>query len=295
MDDNLPSELLQSEALKVKLKGHLEQLVRDLDPYLNRGNHQWVQHYIAEEFQRWGEVETHEFSVRERQHTNWLLKLPPDPKVDAVRQAPIVIGAHYDAVPGPPGADDNASGVAVLLELARYWSLHPAHRPIWLIAFDMEEYGLLGSQAYAQSLRTQGQSVRLMLSLEMLGFCDRTVGSQQYPHPLLAKIYPSQGDFIALIGTLPILLDLMALNQALRKTGLQSQFLPVVNRGQPIPATRLSDHASFWDCGYRAVMVTDTAFLCNPHYHQAQRSPGNACLTFMAQITRGLCAALSVL
>ncbi|MGK7932105.1 MAG: M28 family peptidase [Microcystaceae cyanobacterium] len=110
---------------------------------------------------------------------------------------PILIGAHYDTVPNSLGADDNGTGLAVLLELARFFSINYCRFPLQLVAFDMEEYGLLGSQAYVNYLQKNQKKIRLMLSLEMLGYYDESPNSQVYPVGL-KYFYPSTGNFIPL-------------------------------------------------------------------------------------------------
>ena len=271
--------------LKERLYTHLTQLVRDRDPYLATGGHFYVQQYIRQELEQWGNVETHEFRVRGKTHQNLILNLAAHAK--GKQKSPVLIGAHYDAVPGTPGADDNATGVAALLELARTFAAAPASCPMRLVAFDMEEYGLLGSTEYAAQLRQQQQPLRLMISLEMLGYCNSTSGSQRYPTGL-ERFYPNRGDFIALIGNLPTIPDLIRLSRIIRKVGVPSQWLPVPNRGLIVPQTRLSDHAPFWDQGYRAMMVTDTAFLRNPHYHQASDRIETLDLDFFTGVCHGL-------
>jgi Zn-dependent M28 family amino/carboxypeptidase len=272
--------------LKERLYNHLVQIVRDRDPYLASGGHFFVQQYIREQLQEWGTVETHEFTVGGRTHSNLILNLPPlAPK--KVNSSPILIGAHYDAVPGTPGADDNATGVAVLLELARAFATEPAKYPIRLVAFDLEEYGLIGSSQYAADLQQQGQRLRLMFSLEMLGYCDSTVGSQRYPAGL-ERFYPNRANFIALIGNLATIPDLLRLSRRIRASGMPCEWLPAPNRGLMVPQTRLSDHAPFWDRGYRAIMVTDTAFLRNPHYHQISDRIDTLDLDFLVGVCRGL-------
>jgi Zn-dependent M28 family amino/carboxypeptidase len=273
------------ENLKERLHAHLKALVRDRDPYLATGGHFFVQQYICQQLQEWGNVETHEFQVRGKTHQNLILSLPATPS-DKQKQ-PVLIGAHYDAVPGTPGADDNATGVAVLLELARKFAAEPASCPVRLVGFDMEEYGLLGSTEYAAQLRQQQQPLRLMISLEMLGYCNSTPGSQRYP-PGLERFYPNRGDFIALIGNLPTIPDLIRLSRSIHTAGVPSEWLPAPNRGLIVPQTRLSDHAPFWDQGYRAVMVTDTAFLRNPHYHQGSDRIDTLDLGFLTGVCRGL-------
>jgi len=270
--------------LKEQLRTHLGEIVRERDPYLNTGGHFYVQQYIRHQLGQWGNVDTHEFTVRGKVHQNLVLNLPA---ARSNKRPLLLIGAHYDAVPGSPGADDNATGVAVLLELARSLFQEPANYPVRLVAFDMEEYGLLGSTEYAAALRQQQQPLRLMISLEMLGYRDQRVGSQRYPAGL-KRFYPNCGNFMALIGNWQTMPDLFRLSDRLRKVGVPSEWLPAGQRGTLIPATRLSDHAPFWDQGYRAMMVTDTAFLRNPHYHQQSDRIDTLDLDFLTAVCRGL-------
>ncbi len=128
------------------MHSHLIQIVRDRNPYLASAGHFYVQQYIREQFAQWGTVEIDDFAVRCRIHHNLILALPPSEKASKKGLPPLVIGAHYDTVPGTPGADDNATGVAVLLELASEFALRPLKYPVQLVAFDMEEYGYLGSK-----------------------------------------------------------------------------------------------------------------------------------------------------
>lgn len=193
----------------------------------------------------------------------------------------------YDNNTATPGADDNATGVAVLLELAKAFAAEPPKYPVRFVAFDMEEYGLLGSQQYAEDLRQQGQPLRLMLSLEMLGYCNPTPGSQRYPAGL-QYFYPNRGNYIALIGNLSTIPDLIHLSRSIRQGGTPSEWLPVPNRGLIVRQTRLSDHSPFWDRGYRAMMVTDTSFMRNPHYHQASDTIETLDLDFLTGVCRGL-------
>jgi Zn-dependent M28 family amino/carboxypeptidase len=287
--------------LKERLQRHLTELVRERDPYLASAGHFYVQQYIRQQLERWGKVETHEFEIRGKTHQNLILNLPPHPPPNPPDQGgvlkagrlskgefpPILIGAHYDAVPGTPGADDNGTGVAALLELAKAFATEPTKHPIQLVAFDMEEYGLLGSAQYAADLKKKQQPLRLMMSLEMLGYCTSVPNSQRYPTGL-KYFYPNQGNFIALIGNLSTIPDLIRLSGKIRQVGVLSEWLPVPNRGVIVPQTRLSDHASFWDKGYPAMMVTDTAFMRNPHYHKASDTIATVNLDFLAGVTQGL-------
>jgi Zn-dependent M28 family amino/carboxypeptidase len=272
--------------LQERLHNHLKEIVRDRDPYLSSAGHFFVQQYIREQFQQSGNVETHEFAVRGQTHQNLILNLPPLSK-NQENSPPILIGAHYDAVPNCPGADDNGTGVAVLLELAKAYAAKPLKYPVRLVAFDMEEYGLLGSQEYAVKLKQEKQPLRLMISLEMLGYCNDAPNSQRYPAGL-EKFYPNQGNFIALIGNLTTIPDLIKLRQNIRQSGTPAEWLPVPNQGKLVSQTRLSDHAPFWDNGYRAMMITDTAFMRNPHYHQNSDRIENLDLNFLTGVCFGL-------
>lgn len=294
--------------LKERLHSHLIQIVRDRHPYLASGGHFYVQQYIREQLAQCGTVEIDDFAVRGRIHHNLMLDLPPlspplgsGGKLEQLPLAsggkpekPIVIGAHYDTVPGTPGADDNATGVAVLLELARAIALQPLKYPVKLVAFDMEESGYFGSKDYADKLKAQKQQIRLMISLEMLGYCNHNPNSQKYPTGL-KYFYPNSGNFIALIGNLLTVPDLINLSDKIRKSGQLCEWLPVPNRGLIVPDTRRSDHAPFWDNGYPAIMVTDTANMRNPHYHQASDRIETLDLDFLAGVCGGLIEAIRYL
>lgn len=277
--------------LKENLKAHLHQVARERDPYLNSMGHFYVKQYVWEQLSQWGCVETHEFNFQSQTFSNLVLNLTG---LNGNKYPPILIGAHYDSVVDTPGADDNATGIAVLLELARVFAAKPLRYPVRLVAFDLEEYGLVGSTAYANQLRERGESLRLAISLEMLGYFDDRPGSQTYPSPL-QYIYPNTGDFIALIGNWATVTDLMRLSGKIRNSGTACQWLPVPNRGKAIPDTRRSDHAPFWDRGYPAIMVTDTAHLRNPHYHQPSDRINTLNLDFLTGVCEGLAYSLGYL
>jgi Zn-dependent M28 family amino/carboxypeptidase len=273
--------------LKTQLQTHLNQIVRDRDPYMASGGHFFVQQYIQTSFSQWGSVEIHTFKVGSKNCRNIILNLPCQAESVHVSLPPILIGAHYDTVPGSPGADDNATGVAVLLELARMFAAEPGKYPLRLVAFDMEEYGLMGSISYAAKLKQEQQPLRLMISLEMLGYCVKTPNSQVYPSPL-EKIYPNRGNFIALIGNWRTLRDLICISRSIRKVGVPSQWLPVPNRGLIVRDTRRSDHAPFWDAGYPAIMITDTAHMRNPHYHKQSDTIETLDFDFLTGVCEGI-------
>ncbi|HSA68790.1 MAG TPA: M28 family peptidase [Burkholderiales bacterium] len=203
----------------------------------------------------------------------------------------IVVGAHYDTVPGSPGADDNASGVAVLIELAAM------KMPVRLVAFANEEppYSFgpdMGSWAWAKRARDRGEPIRAMFSLEMLGYYRDTAGSQRYPAPL-GLFYPDRADFIAFVG------DLGARGLVRRSIGAfrKSAAFPSEGVAAPafIPGVTWSDHWSFRRHGYPAIMITDTAFYRYPHYHLPNDTPDKLDYERMARVTLGLAAMLNEL
>lgn len=273
---------MANEDLKERLKTHLKELIRERDPYIGTQGHYYAQHYIHAQLSQWGPATAMGFTEQGRDYYNLCLNLPGQKLL-----SPVVVGAHYDTVPGSPGADDNATGVAVLLELARQFSRQPSRRPVRLVAFDLEEYGLIGSRAYVKSLK--GQPIHLMLSLEMLGYCvTGSQSSQTYPVAALEYIYPKTGDFIALIGNWQTIPSLWRFRRAFRSAGVNGVWLPMIQQGQLLPDTRRSDHAPFWDAGYNAVMVTDTANLRNPHYHAPTDTLATLDLDFLTKVCLGL-------
>ena len=189
--------------------------------------------------------------------------------------------------------DELMAALAVLLELARALSTTPARRPIRLIAFDLEESDRAGSRAYAEDLRRRGDPLALMISLEMLGYRDPRPGSQRYPTGLW-YFYPGTGDFIGLIGNVRALPHLWRLAGEVRKA-VPCEFLPVPFKGRIVPDTRRSDHASFWDLGYPAIMVTDTANMRNPHYHSPSDRIETLDLGFLTAVCGGLTSGLAAL
>jgi Zn-dependent M28 family amino/carboxypeptidase len=205
-----------------------------------------------------------------------------------------ILGAHYDTVAGTPGADDNASGVAVLLETARLAASLSPPRPWTFVGFTTEEppaffTPYMGSRVYARRAKEQRHSIKGMLCLEMVGYYTQAPGSQPLPFPLQFLGYPTTGNFLALVadrGSRPLL---AALESAFRSgCQLPTSSIAVPFGGHILPETRLSDHASFWDQGYPAVMLTDTAFLRNPHYHGPGDVMANLDFDAMVELTMGL-------
>ena len=209
----------------------------------------------------------------------------------------LLIGAHYDSVSGSPGADDNASGVAVLLEMSRRFRDIHTERTVRFVAFVNEEppffyWRQMGSMVYARAARTRGDDIRLMMSLEMLGCYSDEPGSQRHP-PLFRYFYPNRGNFIALVSNLRsrrMLRRTVSLFK--RHSDVPVQSLATLSI---VPGVSWSDHLSFWRWGYPALMVTDTAFYRYPHYHTAGDTPDKIDYETMALVTDGLTRAITAL
>ncbi|MBI1958107.1 MAG: M28 family peptidase [Candidatus Rokubacteria bacterium] len=209
----------------------------------------------------------------------------------------ILVGAHYDTVIGSPGANDNASGVTALLEMSRCLTDEEPERTIRFVAFVNEEPPFfstpqMGSDVYARAARSRGDDIRLMMSLETIGYYRDEPGSQHYP-PLFGLFYPDRGNFIAFIANLRSRYLLRQVVQAFRA---HSDF-PVEGLAtvRLIPGVAWSDHLSFWRQGYRALMVTDTAFYRYPHYHMAQDTPDKLTYDALARVTAGLSRTVAAL
>lgn len=208
------------------------------------------------------------FRAGGKTYPNILAIKHPAGRAAGAKQAPLLIGAHYDTVMASPGADDNASALTVLLEIADRLKRVEVTCPIWLVAFCLEEDGLLGSRAFAARLRKAGQSLTGAIILECVGYASHEAGSQQTP-PGVPIPVPTVGDFLGIIGN-EASRNLAASieGSARRVSPLPIVALTVPSRGETLPDVRRSDHAAFWDEGYSAVMLTDTANFRNPHYHQ---------------------------
>lgn len=206
----------------------------------------------------------------------------------------IVVGAHYDSARGSPGADDNASAVAALLELGHVLAAAPRTRTLRLVAFVNEEppffyWGEMGSQVYARAARERNEDIRVMLSLEMLGYYRDEPRTQYYP-PLFRWFYPNRGNFIGFVSNLRSRHELTRVYRAFRN----NCDFPAERAAVPswIPGIGWSDHLSFWRQGYPALMVTDTAFYRYPYYHTSEDTPDKIDYARLTAVTNGLASAL---
>lgn len=208
----------------------------------------------------------------------------------------IVLGAHYDVYGTFPGADDNASGVAVLLEIARTIPSSRPRQTIVFVAFANEEPPFfstedMGSHHFAKHLVDTGIRVDLMVSLESLGFYSEQPGSQKFPAPWLGMFYPGAGNFIGIVGDLGSSGPIRRVKRALLAGG----GIEVRSFRGPrfVPGVGLSDQYWFWEYGMPAVMVTDTAMLRTPHYHRPSDTPETLDYEKMAAVAQGFHALLA--
>ncbi len=225
------------------------------------------------------------FTVKEEVYHNISAHFGPE------QGSRIIIGAHFDAYRGLPGADDNGSGVAVLLELARILSMKPPAVPVELIAWNLEEPPFfrtenMGSRVHARSLKASGTNVRFVVSLESLGTFTDEPDSQKYPLPGMNLVYPGRGNFIALVGNYGSGWLLRESKAAMQ----QRVTLPIwsINAPSWLVGIDFSDHGSYWKDGYPAFMVTGTAFYRNDRYHKAEDTPDRLDYDRLAQVVQAV-------
>lgn len=266
---------------------HLRCLEGERHPYTSRARLVAAQAYILSQWRCWRlATAAEEFSYMGESFVNLIARparCPSGPR--------LIIGAHIDTVPDSPGADDDASGLAALLEVSRLIGQYAPAAPVEFVAFNLEELGMVGSIHYAAALRRQQQPVMGMLSLEMVGFTE-SEGRQHYPWFLRGR-FPTTGNYLGLAANRRSRGLLEIIERAMRTIdGLPVETLVLPGNGWMFPEARLSDHAPFWDRGYPALLVTDTAFFRNPHYHQPSDTVSTLDLAFLEKVTQGLAAAI---
>ena len=271
------------------LKTHIRRLPADRNPYDRFQQLEEAGQYIYSEFLNTGlRVWEEPFQWEGKRFRNIIA----EKKGTAWPQKVFILGAHYDTVPGSPGADDNASAIAVLLEVARKIGGMEFSSTIRLVAFSLEEYGFIGSHRHAERAKREGERIVGMISVEMVGF---THSRQAYPPYLDPKYYPNVGDFIAIIGNERSRAFTEKVYRSFRAgvPGLPAEYLVVPENGERTEEARLSDHCPFWERGFPALMVTDTAFLRNPNYHLSTDTMDTLDFEFMRKVTAGIFYALS--
>lgn len=251
--------------------------------------------YVEREFQALGDAPEREwYDAGGRQVANIVTSRPGTSRPHEI----VVLGAHYDTVSTTPGADDNASAVAMLIETARLLRSTTTARTVRFVGFACEEpphfhTDTMGSQFHARQCRLRSEQIVGMLCLEMVGYYSTAAGSQKVPNGIprfLHRLFPRRGDFLAAVGNLRS----KALSWNFRRGFKRATRCPLFSIVLPesIHEIRLSDNSSFWDQGYPALMLTDTSFLRNPHYHLASDLPDTLDYERMAHATLGVAGAL---
>jgi hypothetical protein len=288
----------QRAALAERLRRQVGALEGVRHPIAAPERHRAARDHVATELRALGlAVELIPFSFRGRTYHNVLGTLPAR---DA-RRPRLLLGAHFDSTADTPGADDNASGVAVLLECARLVVARPpsGNGGVEFVGFDLEELQTVtgryrvGSRALARDKRARGESLTGALILEMVGYRDRRPGAQIVP-PLVGIDVPRTGDFLTAVGDARSHALLEGYVAGARAAAPDLPLVPYRTRwrGWRLPLTRLSDNASFWDAGYPALMLTDTAFLRNPHYHRGSDTAATLDYEFMTMVTEATAGAV---
>jgi aminopeptidase YwaD len=269
---------------------HLERLIGERHPDSSPDTLRRTAAYLTNQFTSLGlRTSLHEFSAWGRAYQN---VIGATPNVSE-SEHPLILAAHYDTVIGSPGADDNASALAVLLDVARRVIQVRLQRPVRFIGFCLEEENLLGSRAYAAHLASMQQSILGAIVLECVGYARDEEGSQKIP-PGIPVTVPTVGNFLAVIGNQGSQTLTMAMERAM-KPHVPIVPLVVPGNGELLPDTRRSDHTSFWEQGFPAVMLTDTANFRNPHYHQPTDTLETLNLDFMASVADAVMAAVMIL
>jgi Zn-dependent M28 family amino/carboxypeptidase len=251
-----------------------------------------ARNYIAGEWGRQGyEVASHWYEARGLRCANLEVTRIGRKYPDQI----LLIGAHYDSAIGSPGANDNASGVAALLELSRLFTTWSPATSIRFVAFVNEEPPFFmsrkqGSFVYAQDARRRGDDIRLMVALETIGHYRDERGSQRYP-PLLGLFYPDKGNFIGFVSDFRSRRMMRRLVTSFRSG---SEFSGRAHRDLSLGSVRRLERSPLlWRLGYRALMVTDTAFYRYPYYHSAKDTPEKVAFPQLARVTEGLFHALA--
>lgn len=286
---DLPPLTDEETQIKTNLKRHIYYLSEEIGErnVIAYEPLQKTAQYVEYNFKTLGyDVKSQEYTVQMRKVRNLIAEIPGSAKTNEI----VVIGAHYDTVYDCPGADDNSSGVAALLELARLLKdSHPA-RTVRFVAFVNEEPPWfqtddMGSMVYAEQAHKLKEDIVAAISIETIGMYSDAEGSQKYPAGF-KSLYPSKGNFIAFIGNLGsrgLVRDAVHSFRASTKFPSEGSAVPAA-----IPGVGWSDHWSFWEEGYPAIMVTDTAIFRNPNYHQPSDKPDTLDYDRMAKVVHGL-------
>lgn len=284
------------EESKVEMKNlykHVDELAVKIGPrsLYQYGKLKEAEDYIKNTLKEFGleyTLQTYDFGGKS--FNNVIVTLPGEKEPGKV----VVIGAHYDTVPTTPGADDNASAAAVLLEICRNLKDYRPAKTLKLIFFVNEEPPAfntkhMGSYVYAKRAKQEKEDIVGMICLEMVGYYSDIKGGQTFPLPLMNLIYPDTPNFIAIVGNFKSRKLVKHMARSIKKAST----IPVetLSTFEFVPGVNLSDHASFWKMGYPAVMVTDTSFYRNPNYHTPDDTINTLDFEKMAKLLKGLISA----
>lgn len=277
-----------------RLLAHLHALVGERHPITAPAALQRAEAYLADTFEQLGlQVSTHPFEAMGGTYRNVIASLVPTHRANGrsngTPAVPLLLAAHYDTVEGSPGADDNASALAVLLEVAQRLRRVDRARAVHCIGFCLEEEGLLGSLTYAAQLKAAKQEIAGAIVLECVGYASEQEGSQIIP-PGTPVAVPTVGNFLAVVGNTASAALTVAIERA-ANPHVPSLAFVVPGKGELLPDTRRSDHAAFWHYDFPAVMLTDTANFRNPHYHRPTDTLDTLNLTFLERVAAGITAA----
>jgi len=282
------SERLDLDVNEARLQEVVKTLSIDFHPrnFRSTKNPEKTVAYLVGHFeQAGGSVETQEFEVGGTNYQNIRCFFGDKSKPR------FVIGAHYDSHDQTPGADDNASGVAGLVELAYLLGRTALSNCMELVAYPLEEPPIfattkMGSYVHAASLKRENANVSGMIALKMIGYFSEEFGSQSYPSPLLYLLYPKTGNFIAVAGNLNQRSYIARVKRGMKGTSDLKVYS--IAAPQQLPGIDFSDHRNYWAFGYPAVMVTDTAFYRNRAYHTANDTWDRLDYTKMADVVRAV-------
>jgi hypothetical protein len=244
--------------------------------------------FISNKFSQYGlEPKEQAFEVEGERFVNVIAGVgdPAKPRV--------IVGAHYDVCGEQPGADDNASAVAGLLEIARFAKNHETELSyrIDFVAYSLEEPPFfdteyMGSHVHAESLHNAGVHVRGMICLEMIGYFTDAPKSQSYPLGIMKLFYPSRGNFIGVVGNFG---SASLVNEIARHMKAASLDVRTLKAPKFVTGVDFSDHRNYWKFGYDAVMITDTSFYRNPNYHEKTDTMDTLDFAKMCEVVKGVC------
>jgi len=281
-------------AVKISNLRQCVKFLTDIRPYRNYRNTQSLEKaatYIENKFNEYGlSTEIQSFEVKGEQYKNIIGIHGKDKKEK------IIVGAHYDVCENQPGADDNASAVAGLLEIARLVrkNISETKYGFEFVAYSLEEPPFfrsdqMGSFIHAKSVHNKREKIRCMICLEMIGYFTTEEKSQNYPLAMMKLFYPSVGNFIAVVGNFGSSSLVDEVSEHIKATSLDVEKLKAPAL---LPGVDFSDHRNYWHFGYKAVMITDTAFYRNPNYHEITDTADTLDFVKMAEVVKGVTWAL---